>query len=254
MLRPGRRPIGKDVFDHNAYSQARTAAGQRVALLHRGGGAVVGGPPVQHTTTYDGPAVTPEGPLPQALAFHGRAGDWLQAQDGTRPVGDFYPSVLLGPDGTVRRPSPIHPGLWRLPTTGSYTLLFLRDRARPASGVRALRAAGVTVLPPLRPDDPPTTFAPPTPGRAVIAPTERGGYLRLSRTYPGGPQAAYGGYAERPDCPPDGPLGCGDGASVMVSTDQPTSWFLFSGWVYVPFAADETGAIDLQVTSRLVLP
>ena len=193
VLRPGHCPLAADVFDPSAERQARTVAGQRIALLHRGGGAVVAGAPTQHPTTYDGPAVVPEGPLPQALTFEGQPGAWLRAQDGSESDDASYRSVLVGPDGTPRRPAPIHTlpfspptGLWRLPSAGSWTLLFFPRPGLPSSTPGALRASGVTVLPPVRTDAAPTTFAPPGPGRAVIAPAETGGFLRLTRAYPEG--------------------------------------------------------------------
>lgn len=261
VLRPGHAPLTADTFDPSRYRVARTTAGQRVALLHRGGGAVVAGDPAQHPTTYDGPAVAPAGPLPQALTFEGHPGAWLRAQDGSDTDDAAYASVLLGPDGTPRRPAPLHTlpfrgptGLWRLTTAGSWTLLFFPEPTPPSSTAGALRAAGVTVLPPIRTDDVPTTFVAPAPGRAVIAPAETGGFLRLTAAYPGGPLAAYAGAAETPVCAANGPLGCGDGAYATVSVDHPVDTSPFFGWVYVPFTIRETGPIDLQVTSRLDRP
>ena len=241
--------------------QQRGHPAQRVALLHRGGGAVVAGDPAQHPTTYDGPAVAPAGPLPQALTFEGHPGAWLRAQDGSDTDDAAYASVLLGPDRDppTTCPPPHAPLPWpdRAVAAPDRRVLdpALLPRAHAAllDGGRTARGGGHRAA--ADPDRRRThDVRRAAPGRAVIAPAETGGFLRLTTAYPGGPLAAYAGAAETPVCAANGPLGCGDGAYATVSVDHPVDTSPFFGWVYVPFTIRETGPIDLQVTSRLDRP
>lgn len=269
VVAPGLPVVGDN--PHDALTKA-LAPRQRVLVLvnpSQAGSVTTSVPTEAGPVSLDGPAVPLPGGGTQGVVAELEAADIaVSAQRllnarlvGSQAKRDW--SVLVLPEtGGVAKPSsaayalngPDATSLYQLAaTTGTYRVLaFPTSRTAPAGqleldsvadgGTIAVDAPSVAVS--ARPD-----------GRYTLLGITQvkefaASYLSVSNVTVTAPWAVYAGRLTSPRCPPRGPLGCGDGNGVSVSSGGAGNSFQYGGYVLtMPMADQTTGSFSVRLTT-----
>ena len=151
---------------------------------------------------------------------------------------------------------PTSGGLYRLSGSGAQRLFVIGP---PAAVSVRLRTA--LELPAMPLDGTKTVFAPSTPGQAVVAPfvmPEQMFYrFAASDSTLTGAWSATAHTLDYPNCPPRGPIGCGDWVADTVTRSNPEAGLISrtggagERWITVLWPEpDSTGQLQLSITQE----
>ena len=218
-------------------------AGAVVRVLTAGGvaSAVT---PERVTGALDGPAVTADPTVAQAIevVVDGTDGQWVSTSGPD--LGRLgLRTLVIGPDGTFVDPAS-YPDAWQLDGTGQSRLLLFPHQHVPAT---SMTLSSVVVGPTLVPNAPATRVTS-DPTRGTILPVERTlSYKTIAATNPTF-TGDWWGYLMLAHVPHYDPhcLGCGESDLVYVNQESPTSRPGGGSWLYLP-PGNGTGSVDVQV-------